>query len=83
MKYRKYTVESWWDEEAKVWVATSEDVPGLVTEAKTCELLIKKLKVLVPEMLEANGQLPEDDGEDIAFELWSKIAESAPRDNAA
>ena len=29
-----YFVRAEWDEEAKVWVATSDDVPGLVTEAE-------------------------------------------------
>ena len=44
-----------WDAEAKVWVATSDDVPGLVTEADTVEALISKLETLIPELLEANG----------------------------
>lgn len=34
-----YKVEAFWDSEAEVWVATSEDVPGLVTEASTIEVL--------------------------------------------
>ncbi|MEZ4528792.1 MAG: DUF1902 domain-containing protein [Desulfobacterales bacterium] len=46
-----------WDSEAGVWVATSSDVPGLVTEADTSEQLIEKLKVLIPELLELNGLL--------------------------
>jgi len=29
-----YFVRAEWDEEAKVWVATSDDVPGLVTKPK-------------------------------------------------
>jgi predicted RNase H-like HicB family nuclease len=33
-----------WDEEASVWVATSEEVPGLATEEKTLEGLIQKLR---------------------------------------
>ncbi len=44
-----------WDAEAKVWVATSDDVPGLVTEAETMELLASKLKLMIPELLELNG----------------------------
>lgn len=44
--------------EAGVWVATSDDVPGLVTESKTFEALLKKLRTLVPELLELNGILP-------------------------
>lgn len=44
-----------WDGQAGVWVATSEDVPGLVTEAETVEALMEKLRVLVPELLELNA----------------------------
>jgi len=44
-----------WDEEAKVWVATSDDVQGLATEEDTMEKLIEKLKILIPELLVANG----------------------------
>ena len=44
-----------WDEEASVWVATSDDVPGLATEEENMERLIEKLKVLIPELLDANG----------------------------
>ena len=50
-----YVVRATWDDEAKVWVAVSDDVPGLVAEAPSVEKLIKKLRVLIPEMLEANG----------------------------
>ncbi|MDD5476506.1 MAG: DUF1902 domain-containing protein [Syntrophales bacterium] len=44
-----------WDEEASVWVATSDDVPGLATEEATVEALITKLKIIIPELLDANG----------------------------
>jgi hypothetical protein len=47
-------VEAIWDEEARVWVAESEDVPGLATGAVSFELLAEKLRFLVPELLEAN-----------------------------
>jgi predicted RNase H-like HicB family nuclease len=49
-----------WDAEAGVWVATSDDVPGLATEAETTEALIAKLETLVPELLEANQTGPSD-----------------------
>ncbi len=48
-------VRAQWDPEAKVWVATSDDVPGLVTEAETPDELERKLQVIIPELLEANG----------------------------
>ena len=44
------TVRALWDDEAKVWVATSDDVPGLATEADTVEQLVAKLQVMVPEL---------------------------------
>ena len=50
-----YFVRAEWDEEAKVWVATSDDVPGLVTEAETMEELYSKLEVMIPELLAENG----------------------------
>ncbi len=53
-----YLVHAEWDDEASVWVATSADIPGLVTEAATLELLLEKLRAMVPEMLELNGVLP-------------------------
>ena len=45
-------VNAIWDEEAKVWVADSEDVLGLCTEAPTLELLSEKLSIMIPELLE-------------------------------
>ena len=60
MACHTYTVSAKWDEEASVRVVTSEDVPGLVTEAATVERLVEKLRSMVPEMLELNGVLPAD-----------------------
>jgi hypothetical protein len=51
-------VNAIWDAEAGVWVATSDDVPGLATESKSFEALLKKLRTLVPELLELNGAMP-------------------------
>ena len=46
-----------WDPEAQVWVAVSDDVPGLVAEACSLQKLISKLQVLVPELCELNSHL--------------------------
>jgi len=59
-------VNATWDHDAKVWVATSEDVAGLATEAPTQADLVKKLKVMVPELLDANGY---PDGDDVPVKL--------------
>ena len=47
-----------WDAEAQVWVATSEDVPGLVLESGSFDALVERVKVAVPELLELNGTRP-------------------------
>jgi predicted RNase H-like HicB family nuclease len=52
-----FKVTAEWDEEAQVWVASSDDVPGLATGAETFEALIEKLKVVIPELLVENGLL--------------------------
>jgi Domain of unknown function (DUF1902) len=49
-------VRAQWDEEAKVWVAEGTNLPGLVTEAETAELLLDKLHVMVPELLSYDRQ---------------------------
>lgn len=62
-------VRAEWDDEAGVWVATSDDVPGLVAEADTTEALLAKLHVLIPELLEANDY---PDGGSAPFELFMR-----------
>ena len=57
------------DDEANVWVATSDDVPGLVAEAETSEALLAKLHILIPELLEANDC---PDGSAVPFELFTR-----------
>jgi predicted RNase H-like HicB family nuclease len=64
-------VEAFWDSEALVWVATSEDVPGLVTEASTIEALTQKLREIIPELIVLNQVVPPDYVGSITFELTS------------
>ena len=51
-----YNVDFNYDPEAEVWVATSEDITGLVLESESYDELVKKVKNAVPELLELNGQ---------------------------
>ncbi|UFN48122.1 DUF1902 domain-containing protein [Roseomonas sp. OT10] len=55
MEHRSVMVRAEWDPEARVFVATSDDVPGLVAEASTVPELTAKLQDLIPELLELNG----------------------------
>ena len=77
MTVKPFFVRAEWDEEASVWVATSDDVPGLATEEATMEGLIEKLKVIIPELLEANGVQTD---QEVPFEIMTRrfeIAQSA------
>ena len=67
-----------WDDETRVWVATSDDVPGLATEGTTLEELIEKLKIMIPELLDANqGGLAW--GTEVPFEILTRRFEIAQR----
>jgi predicted RNase H-like HicB family nuclease len=52
---RSIIVTADWDPEASVWVATTRDLRGLVTEAATIEALRAKLPGMVLDMLEEAG----------------------------
>jgi len=67
---KPYFVRAEWDEEAAVWVATLDHVPGLATEAATLEALNTKLRSMVPELLDANGCMPTDG--QVAVELLAR-----------
>jgi len=73
-----YHVNAEWDDEAGVWVASSEDVPGLATGADTLEALIEKLKIVIPELLEANGLLTAG-VEDVSFAIRAERTEHTRR----
>jgi predicted RNase H-like HicB family nuclease len=73
---RPFFIRAEWDEDAQVWTATSEDVPGLATEGSSLEALIEKLKVMIPELLEANEK---EMGSEIPFEVFIRRFEVAQR----
>jgi len=74
MTLKPFFVRAEWDHEASVWVASSDDVPGLVTEEATMEGLIEKLKVIIPELLEANGMRT---NQEVPFEVLTRRFETA------
>jgi hypothetical protein len=73
-------VHATWDDEAQVWVATSEDVPGLATEAPNWDKLVQKLQVMIPELLDANGYPDGDD--EVRFKLLGEVNAVAYREAA-
>ena len=48
-------VQAFWDDDAKVWVATSNDIEGLSVEGATHEELSDKVVAAVADLIELNG----------------------------
>jgi Domain of unknown function (DUF1902) len=53
---RSITIDARWDAEASVWIATSNDVPGLVVEADTWPAMIQEVRLVLPDLLELSGE---------------------------
>ena len=50
-----YVVKFTWDNEAGAWIATSDDIPGLVLESGSFDALLERTRFAVPELLELNS----------------------------
>jgi hypothetical protein len=53
---RSIMIDARWDPEANVWIATSNDVPGLVVEADTWPGMIEEVRLVLPDLLELSGK---------------------------
>ena len=53
---RDIIIQARWDTEGGVWLATSEDIPGLVVEADTWPAMISEVQLVLPELLDVSGQ---------------------------
>jgi len=51
----EYTIDLFWDDEASVWIAESQDLPGLILESESFDTLVERVKKAVPDLLELNG----------------------------
>ena len=49
-----------WDDEAHVWIATSDDVPGLVMEHGSFDALVERVRYGILDLLEEEGRIYED-----------------------
>jgi len=52
----EYNIVFLWDDEASVWIAESEDLPGLILESDSFDTLVENVKKAVPELLELSGK---------------------------
>lgn len=44
-----------WDPEALVWVAESDDVPGLAMKSGSFDALLDRVRFAIPELLDLNN----------------------------
>lgn len=56
----EYVINFMWDNEACVWIATSEDVPGLVLESGSFDALVERVHYAIPELIEESAMLDGD-----------------------
>ena len=50
----EYKLNFSWDEEAGVWIAQSDDIPGLVLESGSLDALMERVRYAAPELIELN-----------------------------
>ena len=63
----EYVINFFWDSDANVWIATSDDVPGLVLESGSFDALLERTRMTIPELLALN--LSDDDAISLVFTL--------------
>ena len=51
----EYIVNLTWDNEAGVWIATSDDIPGLVLESGSFDALLERIRFAAPELISLNN----------------------------
>jgi hypothetical protein len=56
----EYNVDVLWDADASVWVATSEDIPGLVLESGSLDALTERVRNAASELLALNSATSSD-----------------------
>jgi len=43
-----------WDDEAEIWYTESVDIPGLVLHSTSFDILVERVRIAAPELLEEN-----------------------------
>lgn len=57
ISYHGRKINFFYDNDAAVWIATSNDMPGLVLEQKKLPELVEEAKVAMDELLEINAKV--------------------------
>ena len=69
----EYKINFAWDDEASVWIATSDDVPGLILEDDSFDILVERVRYAVPELLAFENKLNGDIFLDIATSRYERV----------
>ena len=67
----EYSINLTWDNEASVWIATSDDVFGLILEDESIDVLMYRVRHAVPELLAFDSPVAED----ISFDFIARRKE--------
>ena len=51
----EYEISLVWDDEAARWIAENDDIP-IALESDSLDVLIERVRIAVPELLELNGK---------------------------
>ncbi len=81
MQKHSIIVRADWDEEAGVWVATTNDIDGLAVEAATLETLSDKVCAAIVDLIELNGF--EGPSKDLPVHIMADKLVRVPTDCAA
>lgn len=75
-----FNVNIEWIAEDKVYLATSDDIDGLILEAATINEMVENLQDVVPMLLQENGQIEEQQHDkllDFDFHIKSPLSSLA------
>ena len=56
----EYLIDLIWDSEAAVWIASSDEISGLILESGSLDALIERVKFAVTELLDLNHIIHSD-----------------------
>jgi cytidylate kinase len=68
---KEITVNAEWHEDAKVWVATSNDIWGLAAQAANLESLRAKVLPMIADLVELNNIAVE--GQDVSVHIVANL----------
>lgn len=54
---KEITIQVEWNEESAAWLASSDDVPGLIVESASYQELIEIIEDLLPDFVDSSAQI--------------------------